>query len=1106
MIREQAIQDARQDVSIIDVFRDLYPDNSLKKSGSDYICICPFHDDHSPSLHISPRKNRVHCYVCETDMDIFALVMHKKNCNFYESVRYIYKTHLSHVPLESIYEETTPEAKEQYKTYEAQMTHMRLAHEYYIANYHEKSDEAGLCRMYAEYEEGKGKGRWPQDFCKSMKLGYAKGKGFDFVNWATRKGLNMQILEDIGLVVPYEDRKTKAIRYRDFYAGRLLIPISDKYGQTIAFTARTLDETTKPKYLNNSCGDSNRIYRKSSTVFAYHMAVDEIRNSNRAYLMEGAPDAMRLHSIGIRNAIASCGSHWTQEQLAQLKGKCSSICLIPDEDEKTKVVGGVTLNQGEAFTIDNAMLAISEGFTVFIKQIPPADDHKEDVDSYIRTTDIWESIPEQEFVVWYARKLYKENPSHAEQMSFVSSVFNAVNSVKDEVLKDIYLTSMKELYPPASMWKAAQKKCVSAIRKERIRKASKESEVDHDKYGFFEKDSLYYSYDKQGHPVNLTNFKIIPLFHIYSDEYSSRVMELINVDNIKRLVEFKQSYITKIEKFKEETEALGNFQTNAPPSMYEKIKSYVYDHMPTVTRIDIMGWNSIGEEGFYAYANGIADEGLWVPVDEYGIVDFRGTKYFIPAYSVLYKNRQKAFKNMKRYAHIVKHPITLTELFNQVRKVWGMNGVISLLYCFASINKDIIVENVDFYPILFYFGVMGSGKTQLAATVTRLFQYKDERNNLESTSSYVIGQRMQSFVNGVVAFDEYKGTLGKEKIDIFKGVYDYSGRSVKDGDNNDRTQFDVESGVILAGQEIPDADPALLSRTIFLEFYSRTRTEDEIMEFQKIKEMRGYGLTSITIDLLKYRKAFARKWSKVWLDCLYEIKKHEEVQGIDERIVECWTLSYATLKCYKECGVYIPQDNHKYLEACINGMIHQQDVIASTDEIATFWRSLHKGLLNGTVREKVHFKIVHLKKRLQVAKNRNRWWIEPDEYPGTLIYISMAVCTEAVNIQARKEGKKLISESSLKGYLDNSADYIGTMVSSTYFNMMDDKGNLVKKVTTDPKTHKEKEVSAYRPERPLIFDYESISKKYGVDFTRVFAMSSESAELFLNTDTDNNDN
>lgn len=134
MIREQAIQNARQDVSIIDVFRDLYPDNSLKKSGSDYICICPFHDDHSPSLHISPRKNRVHCYVCETDMDIFALVMHKKSCNFYESVRYIYKTHLSHVPLESIYEETTPEAKEQYKTYEAQMTHMRLAHEYYIAN------------------------------------------------------------------------------------------------------------------------------------------------------------------------------------------------------------------------------------------------------------------------------------------------------------------------------------------------------------------------------------------------------------------------------------------------------------------------------------------------------------------------------------------------------------------------------------------------------------------------------------------------------------------------------------------------------------------------------------------------------------------------------------------------------------------------------------------------------------------------------------------------------------------------------------------------------------------------------------------------------------
>lgn len=1104
MIKEQAIQDARQNVSIVDVFTDLYPENKLKKSGSDYVCLCPFHDDHSPSLRISTKKNRVHCYVCNTDMDIFALVMHRKGCSFYESVRYIYQTHIPHIPLESIYVETSAEAKEQYKRYEAQMAQMRMAHEYYIANYHEKSDSAVLCRMYAEYAEGNVKGRWNHDFCESMHLGYARESGFDFVNWATRKGLNMKILEDIGLVMPYTDRKTKATKYRDFFSHRLLIPITDRYGQTIAFTGRALDNTTKPKYLNNSCGENNMIYQKSNTVFGYHYAVEEIRCSNRAYLMEGAPDVMRLHSIGILNAVASLGSHWTAQQMALLKGKCSTLCFIPDEDEKTKVVNGVTLNLGEAFTIENAMMAISEGFTVMVKEIPSCPEHKEDVDSYIRTTEIWDSLPEHEFVQWYARKIYKVNATHEEQMSFVSSVCNVVNAVKDEVLKDIYLTSMKETYPPASLWKAAQKKCDSSVRKELIRKASKESAVDHDRYGFFEKDSLYFSYDKQGHTVNLTNFKIIPLFHIFSEEYSSRVMELVNVRNVRRLVEFKQSSITKVEKFKEETEALGNFQTNASPAMYEKIKSFVYDHMPTVTRITTMGWNSIGEDGFYAFANGIVDEGVWLPVDEYGLVDFRGSRYFIPAYSVLYAKRKKAFKNMKRYAHVVKQPVTLVEFFRQVEKVWGMNGVISLIYCFASLYKDIIVENVDFYPILFYFGVMSSGKTQLATTVTRLFQYKEERNNLESTSSYVIGQRMQSFVNGVINFDEYKNSLSKDKIDIFKGVYDYSGRSVKDDDNNERTQFDAESGVILTGQEIPDMDPALLSRTIFLEFYNRTRTEEELAEFQRIKEMRGYGITSITIELLKYRRLFAEKWNMVWLDCLYEVKKREEVKGIDERIVECWTLSYATLRCYTECGVYLPVDNKRYMEACISGMVHQQDVIVSTDEIATFWRYLHKGLLNGSVREKVHFKIVHLKKRLQVSKNRNHRYIEPDDHPSPLIYLSMAACTEAVNVQARKEGKKLISESSLRGYLENSSDYIGTMVASTYFNMMDDKGNLVRKITVDPKTMKDKEVSAYRPDRPLIFDYEALAKKYSVDFTKVFAFSSESAEYSVNTD--NNDN
>ena len=127
------------------------------------------------------------------------------------------------------------------------MTHMRLAHEYYIANYQAKSEEAQRCRQYAEYSETNEKGRWPHDFCQAIKLGYAHSKGFDFVNWAARKGLNMQILEDIGLVVPYEDKKTKAVRYRDFYVGRLMIPICDRYGQTIAFTARVLDDTAKPK-------------------------------------------------------------------------------------------------------------------------------------------------------------------------------------------------------------------------------------------------------------------------------------------------------------------------------------------------------------------------------------------------------------------------------------------------------------------------------------------------------------------------------------------------------------------------------------------------------------------------------------------------------------------------------------------------------------------------------------------------------------------------------------------------------------------------------------------------------------------------------------------
>lgn len=1094
MIRERAIQDAR-DVSIYEVFTDLYPNNRIKKSGSDYKAICPFHNDHTPSLLISTKRNRVHCFSCGTDMDVIDLVRHKEDITFDRAVRYIYENYIPHVKVESIYEECSAEEKKRYHRYETQLRYMRIAHNFYISNFNDSSEDAISCRQYAEYDEKTGIGRWNKDFCKSQRLGFARKRFNDFVTLARKERLDLKELEELGLISQYTDKRTGRQEYRDFFTNRLMIPITDAYGQTVGFAARTLDDSLEPKYLFNKIGDENLIFKKGSTVYGYHDAIQKMRETYKAYLVEGAPDALKLHSLGITNTVACLGSHWTEQQLAKLKGKGLTLCFIPDADENTNIVNGIPIKRGEAFVIENAMLALKEGFSVLIKEIPTDGTHKEDVDSYVKDMDVWDSLQEEEFVNWYAAKFYRDNFTSNEYSSFVNSVTDVIMQVKDEVLKDIYLNSMKELYPPATLWNSAQKRSESEIIKTRMKKAKKDSIVDHDKYGFFEKDNTYCSYDKQGHAVPLTNFKIIPLFHIYGEEYSSRVMELVNFRDVRRLVEFKQGSITKQEKFKDETEALGNFRINATSTMYENIKGYVYDHMPTVIRIDTMGWNSVGNDGFFAFANGIVADGTWLPVDEYGLVDYRDSRYFIPAYSQLYSRRKKAFKNMKRYAHIVKKPVTLYDFMIQVEKVWGMNGIVSLMYCFASLNKDIIVDNVDFFPILFFFGVMSSGKTQLATTMTRLFQIKEERNNLESTSSYVIGQRMQSLVNGVVNFDEYKNSLSKDKIDIFKGVYDYSGRSVKDDDNNERTQFDAESGVILTGQEIPDMDPALLSRTIFLEFYNRTRTEEELQEFHKIKEMRGYGVTAITIELLKYRKEFTRRWPKVWLDCLYEVKKREEVKGIDERIVECWTLSYATMKCYEECGAIFLTDRHKYLEFCINGMIHQQDVIVSTDEIATFWRYLQKGLLNGTVKERVHYKIVSLKKEMKVSRNRQHRTIYPEEHPTPLIYISMAACTEAINIQARREGKKLIGESSLRGYLENCPDFIGSMVASTYFNIMDDKGNYVKKIITDPKTKKEIEKSAYRPDRPLIFDYEAISKKYSVDFTKVYAVNNEPDEL-----------
>ena len=104
-----------------------------------------------------------------------------------------------------------------------------------------------------------------------------------------------------------------------------------------------------------------------------------------------------------------------------------------------------------------------------------------------------------------------------------------------------------------------------------------------------------------------------------------------------------------------------------------------------------------------------------------------------------------------------------------------------------------------------------------------------------------------------------------------------------------------------------------------------TTTSVQVMDL--LKKMRNWGLTQITIKILKYRKKFRKRWQDMWLDCLFEVKRRGDVKNVGERILETWTLLYAVVKCLHECGLQTPIDEKKLFDVCISSMIRQQELL-----------------------------------------------------------------------------------------------------------------------------------------------------------------------------------
>lgn len=398
-IKDKYIDIVKSRVDICQLVTDLSPETFLKSSGPHRKkCCCVFHQESTPSLMLDTATNRYKCFGCGKSGDVITFVEEMQGCEFGDAIRTLVDMYCPDVNANDLYEQkTSAEEDEEYRKAETMYIYNKLAQEFFVAQYEADNEEAAACRMYAEKSDYSTGGRWDKEFCRAYGLGYSPSKGNKFLQFAKEKGLNLSILAQMGLLREDENHPGN---YYDFYRGRLMIPQRDRYGRVQTFTARSLKPEAYAKHLN---GCDSPIYKKSTSIFGIDIAMKAARQTGKVYLVEGTPDVMRLQSLGIANVVASLGGSWTREQLSYFSRFSCSLCFIPDSDAPKD---GELFGAGEKFVFTNGRLATEMGFQVSVREIP-FNGHKQDADSYITSLSCWETLNEEDFILWYADKHYK---------------------------------------------------------------------------------------------------------------------------------------------------------------------------------------------------------------------------------------------------------------------------------------------------------------------------------------------------------------------------------------------------------------------------------------------------------------------------------------------------------------------------------------------------------------------------------------------------------------------------------------------------------------------------------------------------------------------------
>lgn len=940
MIKSSVI-DKLYEADLCQAIGRVYTDASYKirNNGTAEGC-SPFKNERTPSFKVSNVKNIWKDFGSgKGGTSIIDFIQAYKGVDFLEAVKIACET--LNIPIE--YEKETDEQKEKRAQKQSLTQILNKTAEIYRQNFVSLPPESEAKRYMLSRN-------FTDEIVDNFGIGYALAGLYE----AFKEQAIVSDGEALGLL-----RKNNQGNYYDFFKGRIIFPIADKYGHCVGFGGRILTNDKKqPKYINSAESD---LFDKSNLLYGFHLARNTIANTGEVYLVEGYTDVMRMHQIGFANTVATLGTALTPQHLAQLKKLCRKVIIFRDSD-----------SAGRTAAERDLQLILQAG--LFAELVVIKSESKEDPDSIGQRPEAVELIKASrtDAIVHligeaYRAALDRYTEKYGEskkamllpedKKNLTELAGKLVGCIPDNTTREAYTEQLKEMF---NIKVSAVKSQVSEVRAKvsevRVQRTvfSNDGSLDNYlfpdevedpylykneiiEYGLFQhQNRIYTSAGKEGKEyfMSISNFSIEIVQHMQDEKFPMKLIRICNIYGSEKIFDILSDKINSLPSFKNVVTSFGNYYFSGTPSQHERLLRYLFDRMGTGRKISILGWQT---EGFWAWNNKIVvPQGEDIVLDKTGLFNYQKTCYYIPSANANYENNAFMYGAQKRFKS-TDTSLAPPEYFRQMYKVHRSHAITAILFGIGAFYQDIIVSGTGFYPLLFLYGPASTGKDNLCEAVQSLMGIPQTAIQLEGGASTIKAQirEFSQFSNGISQLSEYK--RGNPQIDgVLKGLWDRRGYKRGTIESPVATEeVPILSATILTGNDCPDAE-ALITRLLWEEMKQQEFDDEAKKQYNVLKDMCKKGISGMADFFIHKRDFFADKFLETYREAKRNFTKGEVFKNVPSRITDNLSVLRAVFNIFKNDWIF-PFTEEEML-AHFEIMVDSQRKKIETDSAANrFW-------------------------------------------------------------------------------------------------------------------------------------------------------------------------